>query len=154
MKIISVDIEGVGGIRSLSLDFNSRFNVICGPNGVGKTTLLESISHSFVYDNSNILHRNINHDVGSVTVDFTHQDKSQQSIIEVKNYEADTPESIQSQGYQFSEYILPIKIARYLNYQKLGGISRDPDKNESTSRKEAVNGIQFHDVKTWLVNRH
>jgi len=46
MKVKSIEINGIGGIGSLKIDFNERMNFICGPNGIGKTTLLECVAHS------------------------------------------------------------------------------------------------------------
>ena len=50
MKIEKLDISGIGGIKQLSLTFNPRLNVICGENGVGKTTILNIIADAFVYN--------------------------------------------------------------------------------------------------------
>lgn len=47
MKIKDLTIKGVGGIKNLQLNFNDGFNVICGANGVGKTTILNTIADSF-----------------------------------------------------------------------------------------------------------
>lgn len=38
MKINNLIIEGVGGIETLTLSFNPQMNIICEPNGIGKTT--------------------------------------------------------------------------------------------------------------------
>ena len=58
MKITKVEITGVGGIRHLSVEPNEAMNIICGPNGIGKTTLLECIAHLFSAGNTNLLKRN------------------------------------------------------------------------------------------------
>jgi predicted ATP-dependent endonuclease of OLD family len=59
MRIDKLKIEGVGGIKSLDLSFNDRMNLLCGPNGIGKTTILESIAHIFSNGDTNILKRNV-----------------------------------------------------------------------------------------------
>ena len=41
MKLRKLDINGVGGIRSLKLSFEDNVNVMCGANGIGKNTILE-----------------------------------------------------------------------------------------------------------------
>ena len=43
MRIDSLAIDGIGGILHLELNFIAGMNVICGANGVGKTTILENI---------------------------------------------------------------------------------------------------------------
>ena len=59
MRVKKVKIEGVGGIESLSLELHANMNLVCGPNGIGKTTLLEVISHVFFNGNTQILKRNV-----------------------------------------------------------------------------------------------
>ena len=49
MKIKEIDIKGVGGIQNLHLNFNDSMNILCGPNSVGKTTVLESIATMFIF---------------------------------------------------------------------------------------------------------
>lgn len=50
MKMKSLSISGIGGIEDLVLNFNSNMNIICGPNGIGKTTILECIAQSFTFN--------------------------------------------------------------------------------------------------------
>ena len=52
MSLARLDIQHVRNIKTARLDLNQRFNVFFGPNGSGKTSLLESIyllgsGHSF-----------------------------------------------------------------------------------------------------------
>ena len=70
MKINNLAISGVGGIRELELDFNPSFNVICGPNGIGKTTILKTLVHSFS-SHSSFLKKNVAYDVGNFRIQFT-----------------------------------------------------------------------------------
>ena len=48
MKIKSLIIDGIGGIQHLEINFIDSMNVICGANGIGKTTILEIISDAFI----------------------------------------------------------------------------------------------------------
>ena len=41
LKIQHIKIDGIGGIINLELDFKDGLNLICGTNGIGKTTILE-----------------------------------------------------------------------------------------------------------------
>ena len=67
MKIKKIRITGVGGIDDLEINFDDRMNIISGPNGIGKTTILESIAHSFSGFESQLLKRRVNSERGSVT---------------------------------------------------------------------------------------
>ncbi|EEW0676742.1 hypothetical protein EEQ67_18205, partial [Escherichia coli] len=44
MKLTELTINGIGGIKSLYVKFRPDMNIICGPNGVGKSTLLLAAS--------------------------------------------------------------------------------------------------------------
>ena len=46
-KIKKIEIIGIGPIKNLNLIFNNHFNIICGKNGIGKTTILDCLAQSF-----------------------------------------------------------------------------------------------------------
>lgn len=53
MHIKELRIENIGCIKKLNLKFNEKFNIICGANGVGKTTILNVITNAFTpHDNT------------------------------------------------------------------------------------------------------
>lgn len=49
MKIKEIELKNIGCIRHLHLDFNENMNILCGPNGVGKTTIIESVASMFIF---------------------------------------------------------------------------------------------------------
>ena len=46
--IEKITIQGIGGITNLELPFKSGLNLICGTNGIGKTTIW-SVSHMHLF---------------------------------------------------------------------------------------------------------
>ncbi|MFA2767197.1 AAA family ATPase [Bacillus pacificus] len=46
-KVRTLDIKKINGINDLFIGFNPGLNFICGPNGIGKTTILNCISSAF-----------------------------------------------------------------------------------------------------------
>lgn len=44
MKIKEIELKNIGCIRHLHLGFNENMNILCGPNSVGKTTIIESVA--------------------------------------------------------------------------------------------------------------
>ncbi|EEK43036.1 TPA: AAA family ATPase [Bacillus nitratireducens] len=46
-KVRTLDIQRINGIKDLFIEFNPGLNFICGPNGIGKTTILNCISSAF-----------------------------------------------------------------------------------------------------------
>ncbi|CZT61259.1 recombination protein F [Clostridioides difficile] len=73
MKIEKIEIKGIGGIKELSLRFNKGLNIICGANGIGKTTILEVISHLFSIQSSD-LKKNAKFDLGEAIADYSFED--------------------------------------------------------------------------------
>lgn len=153
MKVKSIEIRGVGGIESLDIDFNESMNFICGPNGIGKTTLLECVAHSFSFSRSKILKRNVSSENGSV-----------KSIIEIDG--VDTPSNISIADFDpnksthisglldHSPKLLSLKVTRTFGYQSLDAVRKDVDKNRDTSYQEAMSGVNVNEVKNWFVNRY
>lgn len=65
MKIKEIDIKGVGCIRELHLDFNDHMNILCGPNSIGKTTVIESVATMF-NNGEPTVKRNVSCDRGGI----------------------------------------------------------------------------------------
>lgn len=71
MKIKSLVVDGIGGIHHLELSFGDGLNVICGANGIGKTTILDIISDAFSYNISSKLKRNALCEVGKYNIQLS-----------------------------------------------------------------------------------
>lgn len=60
LKLSGVDICGINGIKSLNVNFNPGINIICGKNGIGKTTILECIVSLLNNRTNNNIRKNLN----------------------------------------------------------------------------------------------
>lgn len=94
MKIKSIDIEGIGGVKSLHLDFDDHMNFICGPNGIGKTTVLECVAHSFSLSRTNILKRNVSSQHGSFKTTVEINGENYQSNVLIEDFDPDKSSQI------------------------------------------------------------
>jgi predicted ATP-binding protein involved in virulence len=153
MKIKSIDIVEIGGIGSLHIDFDDHLNFICGPNGIGKTTVLECVAHSFSASKTNILKRNVCSASGSFRATIEVDGKDQQSNVIIADFAPDKHSQV-SGLHQYAWKLLSLKITRTLQYQPLESIGKDTEKNESTSYQEAKSGVNISEVKNWFVNRY
>lgn len=54
IKINNIKITGIGPIKNLGLTFDNQFNIICGQNGIGKTTILDCLAQSFGINDTSI----------------------------------------------------------------------------------------------------
>jgi AAA15 family ATPase/GTPase len=154
LKIEHVDLTNVGGFESISVSFNAGFNLICGPNGVGKTTLLDVIGSIFVanYDTKTV-RRRADTEVGlakfSATVDGVRREGSGR----IDGFEPNT--STHPFGFNdTSNQIIYVKSNRDFSYVNLQGVMRDPEKGEHNFQQDALNGISIDDVKQWFSNRY
>jgi predicted ATP-binding protein involved in virulence len=153
MKVKSIEINGIGGIGSLKVDFNERMNFICGPNGVGKTTLLECVAHSFSANQTNILKRNVSADQGNFKATIEIDGGNTESNITIADFDPDKQSSINGL-HQHSSKLLSLKVTRTFQYQPLDAVGKDVDKNTNTSYREAMLGVNVNEVKNWFVNRY
>jgi predicted ATP-binding protein involved in virulence len=153
MKVKSIEINGIGGIGSLKIDFNEKMNFICGPNGIGKTTLLECVAHSFSTNNTNILKRNVSADQGSFKATIEIDGGDTQSNITIAEFDPNKPSNI-SGLHQHSSKLLSLKVTRTFQYQPLNAVGKDVDKSTNTSYQEAMSGVNVNEVKNWFVNRY
>lgn len=153
MKINTISIKGIGGITELELSFNDRMNLICGPNGIGKTTVLECVAHLFTIHQSRILRRNVGSGKGECRASVTVNDQPTNVAIGVNDFDPEK-ESAMSGLRSYSKYLLSLKVTRTFDYQPLNAVGKDIDKNDIQISVEAKTGININEVKNWFVNRY
>lgn len=153
MKIKSIDIEGIGGVKSLHIDFDDHMNFICGPNGIGKTTVLECVAHSFSANSTNILKRNVSTEHGNFRATVEIDNDILNSNVKIGDFDPDKHSNI-SGLHHYAGKLLSLKVTRTFQYQQLHSVSKDADKSTSTSFEEAKFGVNIHEVKNWFVNRY
>jgi predicted ATP-binding protein involved in virulence len=152
MKVLKLQIEGVGGIRSIELQFNQSMNLICGPNGIGKTTILEVISHLFFNGKTQILKRNVGSKKSKIVVEIENNGNHDSTTIEFDTFEPEKTTRVSSL-HQYSSGVITFKTARIFNYQALQAVSKDANKEQSSLWNEAMHGINLNEIKNWFVNR-
>ncbi|MEN4766327.1 AAA family ATPase [Pantoea agglomerans] len=80
MKINQVLVEGFWGVKNIQFELNDDFNFIIGPNGVGKTTILNLITSVFSFDIDAISRIHFDH----ATINVTGFDNESYSIEVLK----------------------------------------------------------------------
>ncbi len=153
MKINKIKIQGVGGINILDLAFNERMNLLCGPNGIGKTTILESIAHMFSNGDSNVLKRNVTSEISKITAEIKIDETFETKEIQFDTFIPDSPTRVA--GFHLgASQLISLKTARTYQYQALQSISKDHNKEIHNIWIDAINGIRLTDIKNWFVNRY
>lgn len=153
MKVKSIEINGIGGISHIKVDFNDRMNFICGPNGIGKTTLLECVAHSFSLSSTNILKRNVATDQGSFKAVIDINGSDTQSNVIISDFDPNKKSNIQGL-HQYSSKLLSLKVNRTFQYQALNAVGKDVNKDTTAFFQEAKSGVNVSEVKNWFVNRY
>ena len=153
MKINTLKLEGVGGLENLILTFNPQMNLICGPNGIGKTTVLESIAHIFSSGETNILKRNVNATSSRITAEIDNNGTILKPDI---NFDVFVPEKLVSINglNEVSSWLVSLKAARTFQYTSLQAVNKDTNKEIYVLWNEAKYGINLTDIKNWFVNRY
>ena len=153
MKINNICISGVGGIKELELNFNEKFNVICGANGIGKTTVLNIIADAFC-GNGNLVKRNSNYQEGYYSIKYNNFEGNDavRNLI-VREYNPNMLEHNDRYSSEDTKFILYFTINRMINYQNLQAIPKDPTRANYEAGELFVSGIRADDLKGWFENR-
>lgn len=153
MEFQTIKIDGVGGIRHVELGFNPKVNIICGPNSIGKTTILECIAHSCSWCATEILKKNALVDEGRVSTTLLMDEESKNISYNIQNFAPQKKDNI-NQNSNLASQILSIKAIRQFGYTELKSISHDEVKHDWEYGKETESGINNSDLKNWFVNRY
>jgi predicted ATP-binding protein involved in virulence len=153
LRLNSLLIEDIGGISKASIRFHPKMNVICGPNGVGKTTILDIIAHMSLVYSSQRLKKRVGATKGIAVGNFDLSGKTIPHQIEVTPFDPSETKHYQSENISPAD-ILYLRNVRLFDWQKLQSISSDPklEKHEIANRN--VDGIPNADAKNWFANRY
>ena len=116
VKIKKLHIYGIGGIRDIELNFSDGMNVICGTNGIGKTTILEVIGDAFI-NGRPVISKNAEVDVGSYEIsiqDSSH--KQNQFSVKTDKFEPYDRE-YETRNTMYASDIMLFKINREITYK-------------------------------------
>ncbi|ELQ6046420.1 AAA family ATPase [Cronobacter malonaticus] len=175
MRINNIYAENYRGIRKIDIDFKSNFTILCGENGIGKSTILFAIANSFgqFYQNNLRLSED-----AQIKLNFTGRDNKHHSIGFGKN--SYKPQSnVYSGLHQFAPFlnedgiseeifiqnveqlISPLFIGPYRNvvYKKISGMTAEGSTTENrinyiNSSASALSMGQLPDIKQWMINRY
>jgi len=153
MKINTLKIDNINGIEHLDLQFNPGINIICGPNGIGKTTILECIAHAFVHQRATIIRRKANATNAEFSINIDIAESVLTQSFTISSFEPESYSEIWSPFLHHSKYLLSLKSTRDFSYTRIDAIHRDVTKDLHVHANEASTGVGTADVKSWLVSR-
>lgn len=153
MKVTNVEINNVGGVKNLEISFSGAMNIICGPNGIGKSTILDAISFMFTRHGSNIKKNVMSEKAGSVKIAVLFDD----SVINFFSSVEHTAPSAQPSYHNAIpdiRYLIRFDTERHLPYARLSNIGEDPGRDENNISHQNSNGVLLNDLKGWLGKRY
>ncbi|MBO9108226.1 MULTISPECIES: AAA family ATPase [Agrobacterium] len=155
LRIKSLHLENVSRFGNTKIDFKDGLNVICGTNGIGKTTILDAAAAVFVSRSYvNVRKRADAGDlISNVRLTYEVDGIALQHQGRVANKNV-TEQSLPFGVQDHSLNVLYIKTARDIFYTKNESIKRDPSRNDTEHQVQASNGINVHEIKDWLANRY
>lgn len=153
MHIKDLKIHGIGGIRDLEISFIDGLNVICGANGIGKTTILNIIADAFA-NSERVLKKNANSDYGRYNIKYLNAENSITEVcFDVNAFEPNNNEYL-GNAKDESRYVLTFGINRMIDYMQLQAIPMDIKRDIYDSANVVRTGIGAESVKGWFVNRY
>lgn len=152
MKIKEIDIKSIGGISNIHLRFNDNMNILCGPNSIGKTTVLESIATMFIFSKP-VVRRNALSEYGEISSVLFVDNARKEGRVVVKDFSPLGNESVHAL-YEYGSKFLSLKVNRTFSYTELSSIPSDPKREAPTIWEESLKGIDYNGFKGWFVNRY
>lgn len=151
MKIEKMTIDNINGIKYLVLTFNKGLNLICGENGVGKTTILKSIAYQFLYGQDSFIKKHYGSEKGTVRIWI---EGNINSIgYEILDF---VPGAIGrfDNDKKKSDNLLYFSSSRTITYNKISALPSNGTKEKENhySAQLLKDGVK-NDIKEWFINR-
>lgn len=151
MKIEKMTIDNINGIKHLDLTFNEGLNLICGENGVGKTTILRAIAYQFLYGQDSFIKKHYGSEKGMVKIWIEgNTDSIGYEVLDfvpgsIGRYEHDKKKS---------DNLLYFSSSRTITYNKISALPSNETKEKENhySAQSLIDGVK-NDIKEWFINR-
>jgi energy-coupling factor transporter ATP-binding protein EcfA2 len=150
----SLNVSNIGAFENLKVDFSPNFNLICGANGVGKTTILSIIARSFSFHQSSVRRRASATGAGQWQLKVDSGGKTIEASGVAEGALPLQHDTVTNTLHEQSRSLLHFKASRDFLYSRLDGIGRDPPTERNYWSSTAIGGIGQDDLKRWLANRY
>ena len=153
MKVTELTLKEIAGIKSANIRFDDQMNIICGPNGIGKTTIINSLSHCFLngFNYSKVKKRISSNQDGYIGIKLSESDEVYEDTLMVSSCRPDEKKS-SSVRWELRKFI-SIGVARMFEYTDLTSIERDSVNEKYRLASHIADGIPLKDMKNWFANR-
>nr|WP_314170894.1 AAA family ATPase [uncultured Aggregatibacter sp.] len=153
MKVTELTLKEIAGIKFANINFDNSMNIICGPNGIGKTTIINSLSYCFLngYPYSKVRRRIISENDGSIKIKLNELDSLYEDTLNISSCKPNEKVSLNVKWD--SKKFISIGVERMFEYTDLTKIERDSVNQRAYLAEHIANGIPLRDMKNWFANR-
>ena len=102
-------------------------NILCGPNGIGKTTILETIAHAFSNGETNLLKRNVNSELSTINISVENNGEIKNQQIQFDTFGPEKATKFHGL-YDLSSGLISLKAERSFAYKALHAVNKDSKK--------------------------
>ena len=152
LSIQTLALRNVGRIAELDLRLSPGLNLVCGPNGIGKTTILECIGDAFSQTIQSLVRKRVDSEKAEYVLTAQAGAQTLKLTSEVKFFDPHHEAWTQGAG-DWERWVITLKTNRAFEYLKLDALQQDPGAADR-HRRLGSTGIAFGDIKNWFVNRY
>ncbi|NHN88336.1 AAA family ATPase [Acetobacter sp. LMG 1627] len=157
VSIVELKLKDIAGFRNFIVSFQSNLNIICGTNGVGKTTILEAVSSAF---SPNIASPFLKRRSGAAGENPGYLEVDCNINHQIKKISGNIKETLPDKNSDYfghregGNFVIFVRAVRDFAYARHNSITADPDMNDMTVQQRTVKGISPHEIKSWFANRY
>lgn len=154
LNIKRLHLKDIARFNDIELYFDSKVTVVCGANGVGKTSILDAIASSVMsYNTGAYIRRRADAEVGLIEVTLESDGQRLDVSGPISTF---FPEEIFKAfgAQQAAKNLIYLKASRDFIYSRKDSIKRDVDISDFEQQSKSLDGINADQIKDWFTNRY
>ncbi|KQY17442.1 hypothetical protein ASE23_01935 [Rhizobium sp. Root73] len=153
LEVRRLTLRDVGRFEKFDITFSDGLNIICGTNGVGKTTILDAVAASFILNTYvGLRGRASAQSPGEIFVEISNEGQTEARSGRVGKFEIEA-ETFPFGFQKLSRFLIHIKASRDFSYQRFTSIGGDLERPDNSTQTQASQGISPNEIKQWFANR-